>query len=277
MTLRFLNMTQQLTKAESRILDYITNNTETFLFMSIGQLARDNDTSEATVSRFVRHVGCKNYKELKQRVMEQAALEGPAAKMVQTLTENDSFSLEGWMHKQQCYLEKTLESLDDKVFRQAVTAVLSARRVFIHAKSASAALGRLLSFRLRRLGIETILLPSGGSEVLEGLAQVHKDDLVIMFSFSKVSYEGEMILQCQKDAGYTTLAFTSRTFIPDAQKADINVFVYRGPAKEYHSISAPAAVVDALVVAVSEQMGPESARHLSRLYEIKKKYSYSSR
>ena len=42
-------------------------------------------------------------------------------------------------------------------------------------------------FRLRRLGIEAVLLPSGGSEVLEGLSQARSDDLVVLFSFSKVS------------------------------------------------------------------------------------------
>ena len=40
MQLRFPRMPEQLTRADALILDYISNNTEGFLFSSIGQLAR---------------------------------------------------------------------------------------------------------------------------------------------------------------------------------------------------------------------------------------------
>ena len=77
MQLRFPRMPEQLTRADALILDYISNNTEGFLFSSIGQLARALGLSEATISRFVRHVGCNDFKDLKQVVMRQAAFDGP--------------------------------------------------------------------------------------------------------------------------------------------------------------------------------------------------------
>ena len=59
-------------------------------------------------------------------------------------------------------------------------------------------------------------------------------------------------------------------FIPDQEKADIQLFVYRGEAREYHAMTSPAALVDALVVAVSEQMGAASAEKLSGLHRLKR-------
>ena len=52
----------------------------------------------------------------------------------------------------------------------------------------------------------------------------------------------------------------------------MNLFVYRGEAKEYHSMTAPAALMDALVVAVSEKLGDEAVRRLSNLHQLKKAY-----
>lgn len=72
-----------LTRAEQKILEFINTNQDTFLYLSIGQLAQALDMSDATVSRFARHVGCRDYKALKALVMEQSA--GPAAKMAGTL------------------------------------------------------------------------------------------------------------------------------------------------------------------------------------------------
>ena len=273
MTLQFPQMPEQITKSESRILDYISNNPDEFLLSSIGAVGKKLDVSGTTISRFVRRLGCEDYKDLKRLVADQNLSEGPAVKMMKTLRTGGEFTVENWILRQQMYLQKTLEGLDPQEFTGAVSAILGAHRVFIHAKSASSSLGQLLMFRLRRIGIEAILLPSGGSEVLEGLSQAKESDLVVMFSFSKVSQEGKMILGYQKEAGYRTLAFCSRAFVPENEQADIQLFVYRGEAKEYHSMTAPAAVVDALVVAVSERMGEQSVQRLSNLHNLKKNYA----
>ena len=64
MDLRLPTPAGELTRAEQKILDYINTNTDTFLFSSIGQLAQRLEISNATVSRFARHVGCRDFKAL---------------------------------------------------------------------------------------------------------------------------------------------------------------------------------------------------------------------
>lgn len=90
MDLRLSTPAGELTRAEQKILDYINTNTDTFLFSSIGQLAQRLELSDATVSRFARHVGCRDFKALKALVMEQAS--GPAVKMAGTLQQEERFS-----------------------------------------------------------------------------------------------------------------------------------------------------------------------------------------
>lgn len=261
---------RELTRAEQKILDYINTNTDTFLFLSIGQLARQLNISDATVSRFARHAGCRDFKTLKGMVMEQAS--GPVLKMATTLSEDDVFSPESWLERQQLYLQKTAEQLSSVDFERAVEALVSARRVFIHGKNASASLAQMFCFRLRRLGIEVSLLPSGGSELLEGVAQAGKGDLVVMFSFSKLSREGQILLEQSRYAGYQTLSFVGRTCLPDEEQADITLFAYRGGEREYHSMTAPAALLDALVLSVTGRLGKKGAESLRRLHQLKKKY-----
>ena len=274
MQLQFPTGSNHLTKADARILDYISQNTEEVLFLSIGQLANRLQLADATVSRFVRHVGCADYRELRQLVKRQSAAgPGPAAKMAETLNRETGFTLDAWMRRQQLLLQKTLEELRSDQFAQAVRAVQEARHVWIHAKNASASPGQLLFFRARRLGIPVTLLPSGGSELLEGLAQVQKDDLVILFCLSKLSREGQTILDYSREAGFRTLSFSGRSYVPADEQADINLFVSRGEPNEYHSMTAPSALVDALIVALSESMGTEAGLRLERLHQLKEKYA----
>ena len=151
-------------------------------------------------------------------------------------------------------------------------AICSARTVFLHGKNASAALAQLLHFRLRRVGVRVSLLPSGGAELLEGLIQAGPEDLVVLFSFSKLSREGHVLLNHSRAAGYRTLAFVGRTCLPAEERADVSLFAYRGTEKEYHSMAAPAALLDALAVAAAERLGAESAERLQSLHQMKKDY-----
>ena len=260
----------ELTRAEQKILDYINTNPDTFLFLSIGQLAQRLELSDATVSRFARHVGCTDFKDLKSLVMEQAS--GPAVKMAGTLSREDAFSPAAWLERQQLYLEKTARQLDRVEFDRAVEAIAAARQIFLHGKNASAPLAQMLAFRLRRLGLRVLVLPSGGSEMLEGLSQAGEGDLAVMFSFSKLSREGRVLLEHSRRTGCRTLAFVSRTCIPPQEQANITLFAYRGEEKEYHSMSAPAALLDALVVAVTQQLGPRATASLQRLHQLKRSY-----
>lgn len=264
----------ELTRAEQKILDFINTNTDTFLFLSIGQLAKRLEISDATLSRFARHAGCRDFKALKTLVMEQAS--GPVVKIAGTLHREEHFSPVGFLQQQQLYLQKTAEQLDEATFDRAAQIIAQAKRILIYGKKASSSLAQLIYFRLRRLGLQVSLLPSGGSELLEGLGQIGEGDLVILFSFSKLSREGKILLEQGRKAGYQTLAFVSRTCLPPEESADMNLFVYRGTEKEYHSMAAPTALLDALVVAVTKQMGADGVAALKTLHELKKTYFLDS-
>lgn len=272
MTVELLNREEELTKTDRRILDFISGHPEEFLFSSIGQLAERLQVSEATISRFARHAGYRDFKELKQHVMDKNSGKGPAKKMAATLLKEESFRVESWLRYQQECLQKTMEEMDEEAFERAAGAVAGARRVFIHAKNASGAMGELLFFRLRRSGIDVTRIPASGSEMLEGLAQAKEGDLVVFFAFSKLSAESRIILDYQRQAGYQTLCFTARSYLPKEDSADISLYVYRGEAGEYHSMAAPAAMIDALVLAVSEKLESHTAENLNRIHQLKERY-----
>ena len=218
MCFTFPQMPEKLTAAEKTIMEYMIGHKEEFIFMSIGQLANTLNVSDATISRFARHLGCEDFKHLKQVVMEQTVQKGPVQKIANTIRTGNGQFMETWIEQQQYNLKKTME-------------------------------------------------------LLEGLAPVRGEDLVILFGFSKISAEGSIILEYQKSAGYQTLLFTGQFYQEEEKQADIKLFVFRGEENEYHSMSAPAAVVDALVVSVSSQLGAKAVENLDNVRKLKEKYS----
>ena len=202
----------------------------------------------------------------------QPARPGPAGKLAATLADGDGALLPRWMEQQRYCLEKTLELLDPAQFDQAAQAVAGAKRVFVYAKNASRSMAELLAFRLRRIGVDVHAIPAGGTELLEGLAPAGPEDLVVVFAFAKLSAEGRVILDVQRAAGYRTLLFTGQLYHGRAPRADIELFVCRGEEKEYHSMTAPAAIVDALVLAVSARLGDAALQNLEARRRLKSEY-----
>lgn len=270
----FTNGNTVYTPTEQRMIDSICQNYTDFSYLTIGQLAAQLGVSEATVSRFVRHAGYSDFKEMRAALLAAHASETPAGKLSQTLQETKSGSVADIFTRQQQYLQKTLLYLDDAQMEAAVSAVLGAKNVYLYGKGASAGLAQIFAFRLNRFGIAVHLLPSGGSEIFEQLVNITADDLVIVFGFQKTPREAAVLLNHKKEAGYGTILITSRLYQEENLPADIRLFVYRGENQEYHSMTTAMTLVDALVLLTAQRMESASFEKLSRLYRLKEKYRH---
>lgn len=259
---------QNLSQTESRILEFISSNKRQFLFMSIGQVAETVRTSEATVSRFARHAGFDDFKSLKQALINEELEEGPAKKLSATIVSGNGGLFRTFMEKQEENIHKTLENAGHEDIDKAVSLIESAARIFIYAKNASSSLACLLEYRLRRLSFDVHIIKA----VPEGLAELKKEDAVIIFSFSKLSDEASVILDYAGNEGIKTILFTSKLYLGENEKGDVNLYVYRGEAGEFHSSSAPAAFVDALVLCLSAQLGEKAVSSLEKLDRLKETY-----
>ena len=261
------------TKTEKKIIDYIIASPQEFIRMSIGDVARCIGSSEPTVSRFARHCGYRDFKELKSAVLQHIAEENPpAGKLNSTLGSESSNTPEGFLHRQQYCIEKTLEFLDEESLDKAADAILAAENIYIYAKGASVSMAELLKFRLNRFGRRVILLPSGSSELFEYMNFFTEKDLVVLFGFQKTPKEAAVLLDYQKKIHYKSIFFTSRLYHSLEQEAVIPLFVFRGEPSEYHSMAAPAALLDALVVMLGAKLGAASSEHLDCLYKLKEHY-----
>lgn len=274
MKLEFPNNNESFTKSELEILDFIELNKEEFLFMTIGEISEALSISDATISRFSKKVGCDDFKSLKTLVMSQIQYNGSVAvdKMTQTLKKSEDFTVTDYLKFQQQNIQRTLEYLNPEEFNNSAVEMTKVRKIWVYGKHAAKSLSILLKTRLSRLGINIEILPSGGTELIEALENITKEDMVIIFSFLKLSVEGRILLDYKRDIGFKLLLFNSRIHFPEEDLVDFNIYVYRGPANEYHSHSSTVAVIDGLVVKISEVLGQDSINRLEKIKQLKNKY-----
>ena len=195
----FVKSDIHFTKTEKKLIEYIIASPQEFIRMSIGDIARRIGTSEPTVSRFARHCGYNDFKELKGTVLRHLSEENPpAGKLSFTLGSESASTPDGFLRRQQHCIEKTLEFLDLESLHKAADALLEAENIYIYAKGASVSMATLL--------------PAGSSELFEYMNFFTDKDLVVLFGFQKTPKEAAVLLDYQKRTGYQCIFFTSRLY-----------------------------------------------------------------
>jgi DNA-binding MurR/RpiR family transcriptional regulator len=268
---RFQTDDISLTKSELTIIDYIYRNLSNIPFVSINQLAEELDISVATLSRFVRHLGFESFKDLKTSIAMADSI-SPATKLNSTLSSYDSDSLTGLLSKEIESLIQTQKNLSDKEVENAVIEITQSDTIFFFGKGASRSLCELFSFRLNRFLKKTVILHSSGSELFENLPSITTGDLVIIYGFHKMPVEAKVLLEYCKDKKIPTLLFTDRLYETPEYSGSTNLYVYRGEAKEYHSMTAPVAVIDSIIIKLAKKLEDTSLKNLDTLYQLKEKY-----
>lgn len=257
------------TQAEHTIIDFITSNPTEFLVMPIQQLAARLGVSDATVSRFARHAGFRDFKELKATVAANTL--GPAEKIAASI-EGGPTSPRAFLERQQSYLGITAERIDEKAFTQAARTLAGASLVLIHGKGAASCCAELLRFRLSRFSKRVVVVPPAGSELFEGLVHMDKGSTLVTFGFQRLPEESRIAIEHARSVGATSILFTSRALHGAGAEPDIELVAYRGEPLEYHSMAGAVALVDALVVAVAAQLDGSATDELERLRALKRAY-----
>ncbi|MDF2594768.1 MAG: hypothetical protein K0R69_1109 [Clostridia bacterium] len=263
---------KSITTSQKKIIDYIYKNRETIPYLSIEQLSNVLGVSNATLSRFCKQMGYSSFKDLKFKILESLAV-SPDKKLLLSLSQNTAGSVSHSLDCQIQNLLKTKEHLSEKIINQAIAALLNANTIYLFGKGASSCLVSLLGFRLTRFGKNIITIPTGGSEIFESLANLSTKDLVIVFGFQKMPMEARVILDYCKKSNYPLMLFTDMLYNEPGQLGDITLYVDRGSANEYHSMSSPIALIDALIVQFAQRSEETSLDKLSKLYQLKQDYA----
>jgi DNA-binding MurR/RpiR family transcriptional regulator len=193
--------------------DFILTDPQKVLYLTITELARDTDTSEASVTRLCRHLGCKGYTEFKMALALDVQHNQPAA-----LTSGDSIDM---------LVEETVQALRDtgkfinrEVLQQAVEALHQAKTIQIYGVAASAITGEYLHYRLLRLGKSAQLFGDMHRAAMNA-STLKEGDLVIAISASGSTKDVMHVVKVAKKQNARVLMLSNTLRSPMGSLADM--------------------------------------------------------
>lgn len=258
-----------LSKSDHKIFGYLLEHEQELQVVTTGEMSRRLGISTATISRFWSKIGFKNLNELKRAVYDNQETT-PFSRMNAALNQwTESGITPDMLTRQVCRnMEKTFRTVTPLMIQKAVDMLTKAQRIYFFAPDASRGLGMILSYRFLRLGIRMIPLPCG-SQIYDSMINLKKGDLVLLFGYSRLLTEVQILLSYSQEACFSTILFTDLMANDLLSQADLVLYSCRGEANDYHSMAVPMLLIDMLIMKTAQALGGglEKARQLEKLRE----------
>lgn len=197
---------------QQKLGEFVLSDPARVLYLTITELARESHTSEASVTRLCRTLGCKGYNEFKMALALDIQQGQPAR---QAGDEIDSVVDESVQA-----LKDTARLLDRALLEKAALALHQARSVQIYGVAASAILGEYLHYKLLRLG-KSAQLFSDMHRAAMNATTLSAETLVVAISSSGSTRDLLHVVKLARKRGVKVLALSNTPRSPLASLSDM--------------------------------------------------------
>ena len=193
--------------------EFILSQPQKVLYLTITELARESETSEASVTRLCRHLSCKGYTEFKMALALDVQQQQPPAPVSED-------SIDELIEESVQALRDTGKLLNREVLQQAGIALHRATSVQIYGVAASAIMGDYLHYKLLRLGKPAQLF-SDMHRAAMNAATLNERDLVVVISSSGSTKDLMHVVKLAKKRHACVLLISNTLRSPLADLADL--------------------------------------------------------
>lgn len=218
------------TKSEKKVADYILNSKKSDITrITISELAANCGVSEATIVRYVKKVGFESFQDFKLNLALDNDDEIVEDEKDITISQNDSpqdilrKTKVGFLQS----IENTNAIIDMNKFLQAANFIRSAKKIEIYGVGSSSAVGKILQYKLTRLGFPAYAIEDPHMQAISA-ATLDLGDLAFGISQSGSTKDTVDSLAIAKKHGATTICLTEHVNSPITKYADVVLEIFSG-------------------------------------------------
>ena len=264
--------------SQRQIADHLLRNPMRVTALGIEELAESCQVSTATISRFARDIGQKNYSAMRGAMAEtlQALLQ-PVDKLRHTIerraraTSPVTESLE----YAAANIAATAGALSLPDMQAVVRRLTRAKVVYVMGFGLSANLAGMLVQHLQPFCPHVVeVAGQGGTEVAAGhLATVGPNDLLVVISFPRYALDVIRLAKFARDHGACVISITDAPASPLVEVSEHVLYANSGHAVLPSSATAAVAVIEALAVSLMVS-NKDNVAKAARLTEAISAYLY---
>lgn len=220
-------MKNQLTSIEKKIAEYILEDPERIKNLTTYEIAKNCDTSQASIVRFSKKLGFSGFPDFKLSLSQDIGnrkAESHVNIMHEELKSTDSFEIIGKKvaTENTRAVNNTYEITDFKELEKAVQAINSARKIMLAGVGFSGIVARDLYFKLMELG-KVASFENDSHMQLSYLSTMNENDILFVISHSGKTLELFNLAKVAKNKGIKIITLTSVANNPIRELGDIRL------------------------------------------------------
>ena len=200
----------QFTKAEKRVADFILQNPNEVLFMSISDLAEPCRVGDTSVFRFCKTMNLKGYQDFKMTLslsMRGSDKEAEESHEAVSLEDNLKDLADKVLNETISSIQESYSLLELSKVSLAMDALSKARRILFFGVGASMLTAMKAMNKFHRIEPK-VYCSEMVSQQLMSAATMEKEDVAVIFSYSGATRDIVEIAKLAKDSGATVISVT---------------------------------------------------------------------
>lgn len=265
-----------LTKTEKVIADFMLDHYSDACFMTSTDVAERLDVSESSVIRFCRTLGYKGYMDFQKNLQQHfqkkirtiaSEVTVPAerlAKRIVTDQEEGSY-IETHFQNSLGNLENAILDNRLETFDKAAKVICESKRKYIISSRANSGQGDYFLLYMKHMLDDVISTNYGAISIIDHMADITKDDCVIVFSFPRYSQIDKLAMEMAFEAGAKIIVITDKQSALLAQYANILFTVSVNSNTFFNSFVGVQFVTETLCDAISHIVGADAEKRLKQI------------
>jgi DNA-binding MurR/RpiR family transcriptional regulator len=267
--LRIRSKYPSLTDTSKKIADYILNNHNEAVYLSISELAQKVNVSESMITKFTRNMGYNGFHEFKLSLAVTSDQTKPNDFLYDEISLDDDIEsiCTKIYHNNIEALKDSLTILDFASLNKATDLLLKARKIDFYGSGSSTVAIVNAEMRIYRLGILCFAYSDSHAQAVSA-SLLQKDDVAVGISNSGRSIGIVKAMELAKQSGASTICITNYDDTPITRHSDLKLFTLTKDSEELceslHSRIAELALVDALYVCLASKIKEKALYNLNR-------------
>ncbi|AGK98988.1 MurR/RpiR family transcriptional regulator [Clostridium pasteurianum] len=210
--------------AEKKIANYIINNKEKVIEMTIAELSAASGASEATISRFCKKCNMKGFHHLKISLAKEIVESNVDAVPVSNDIDQNNVdqSLQNILANKIEELKQTISMIDGERFKEILDILSNAKTVQLAAVGNTIPVALDGTYKFNQIGIPTVSNTIWETQLAYTYNLTDKD-VVIAISNSGASKRLLTVIEAANEKKATTISITNNEWSPIAKASDYHI------------------------------------------------------
>ncbi|MBL0713008.1 MAG: MurR/RpiR family transcriptional regulator [Desulfosarcina sp.] len=264
---RIAKYNEDLTPKSRIIGDYVKENPRKVVFMTVAELAKASEVSEATVVRFVGQLGYEGYSDFQQSLREFVDTELTLLDRVdlKDMLEPGAERFRRVVSEEIDNLRRLFEHADVDQMERVVSLLFSTPQIFVIGSRLSYTLSYYMGWSLTKVRGGIHILKGSDKTTIDWLTIAPADALVVVIALSRYPNELIRLAKLAKRLGQRLVVLTDSTACPIIREADESLIAPSPHIPLFGTPTALSCLINYLVMELASRYGPDLKKHQEKL------------